>query len=57
MLLSVGGVTLECFENMQMDSGGATERTGEDTFPPLLAEVNFLIRPNPVRKLGGGGVR
>jgi hypothetical protein len=38
-------------------SGGATGRTGEDTSPPVLFKVNFLICPNPVRKMGGGGVR
>ena len=36
-------------------SGGATGRTGEDTSPPVLFKVNFLICPNPVRKMGGGG--
>ena len=36
-------------------SGGATGRTGEDTPPPVLFKVNFLICPNPVRKMGGGG--
>jgi hypothetical protein len=35
--------------------GGATGRTGEDTSPPILFKVNFLICPNPVRKMGGGG--
>ena len=39
------------------NSGGATGRTGEDTSPPVLFKVNFLIFPNPVRKMGGGGVR
>jgi hypothetical protein len=37
-------------------SGGATGRTGEDTSPPVLFKVNFLICPNPVRKMGGGYV-
>jgi hypothetical protein len=36
-------------------SGGATGRTGEDTSPPVLFKVNFLICSNPVRKMGGGG--
>ena len=42
-----------------MASGGATGRTGEDTSHPVLFKVNFLICPNPVRKVcvwGGGDV-
>ena len=46
---------LEHAQNMQnVGGGGATGRTGEDTSPPVLFKVNFLICPNPVRKMGGG---
>jgi hypothetical protein len=47
----------EHFNTKGASSGGATGRTGEDTSPPVLFKVNFLICPNPVRKMGGGGVR
>ena len=36
-------------------SSGATGWTGGDSSPPpFLTETNFLIRPNPMRKRGGG---
>jgi hypothetical protein len=44
------------FDGSHAGSGGATGRTGEDTSPPVLFKVNFLICPNPVRKMGGGYV-
>ena len=37
-------------------SSGATGWTGGDSSPPFLTEANFLIRPNPMRKGGGGTV-
>ena len=41
--------------SMAPNSGGATGWTGGDESPPFVTEANFLIRPNPVRKGGGGG--
>ena len=47
-----------CIRRQRQDDGYQWRRHGEDWgghVPPVLFKVNFLICPNPVRKMGGGG--